>query len=284
MAKTVETYIDELKKENKKVHYLAYLMIAVLISVLVVSFLRQYYLTFILLILALAIQLFVFRRAQKNYIKHCENANIALTVMNTVGASEIEERGNYLTEDMISKAHIIPFVPKTFTQFKAIKGAKNGVTVSTTDISLVDRKNEKGIAAEVNTGNWIHLELPKESGFNAHIVEDELMTASSRNAFFGEDYKEMPLPEGFPKRFHIYIENNDEEQKISEGFLSKLKSLSDYTPGKIGVRVMGNEADIFIKNRFLAAGFSAKEDVNEKALARDPFPELKHVLDMVEFI
>ncbi len=284
MSKTIETYMNELKNENKKVHYLAYLMIGVLVSVLVVSFLRLYYLTFILLIIALAIQLFVFRRAQKNYIKHCENANISLTVMKTAGASEIVERGDYLTEEMISEAHIIPFVPKTFTQFKAVKGSKDGVLVSTTDISLVDKKNEKGIAAEVHTGNWIHLELPEESGFNAHIVEDDLMTESSRNAFFSENYKEEALPDGFPKRFHIYVEKNAEEQKISEGFLSKLKSLSDYTPGNIGVRVKGKEADIFIRNRFLAAGFSAKEDVSEKALERDPFPELKHVIDMMKFI
>ncbi|ETP72591.1 hypothetical protein UYO_1367 [Lachnospiraceae bacterium JC7] len=285
--KTVKDHISELKKENKKVHIIAYIMMAVLVGVLIVSLRRQFYLTFGLLIAALLIQFFVFRKAQKKYIKHCEDANISLTLKGALNASEIQEKGTYITEETVEKAHIIPFVPKTFNGFKAIKGMKNGIEVSATDVSVVDRKNDKGIAAEVNTGNWIHIELPEGTGMKFTIVEDELMRDSSRTDFFSKDsYRESELPEGFPRRFHIYenIEAEDNGKKLSDSFLAKLKSLSDYTPGKIGVSINDKSADIFIKNRFLAAGFTAGQEVDERTLLRDPYPELMHVLDMVEFL
>ncbi|MBP3241650.1 MAG: hypothetical protein J6M92_14085 [Oribacterium sp.] len=309
--KTVKDHISDLKKENKRVHIIAYFMMAVLVGVLIVSLRRQFYLTFGLLIIALLIQFFVFRKAQKKYIKHCEDANIALTLKEALNASEIQEKGKYITEETLEKAHIIPFVPKTFNGFKAIKGERKGIEVSATDISVVERKNDNGIAAEVNTGNWIHIVLPEGTGKKLYIVEDDLMRNSARTDFFSKDsYREYDLPEGFPKRFHIYennetgnsetknsetkssetenngTENNEtvSEKKLSESFLAKLKSLSDYTPGKLGVCINDDTVDIFIKNRFLAAGFTAGQEVDERTLLRDPYPELMHVLDMAEFL
>lgn len=285
-GKTVKDHISDLKKENKRVHIIAYIMMAILVGVLIVSVRRQFYLTFGLLIIALLIQFFVFRKAQKKYIKHCEDANITLTLKEVLHASEIQEKGKYITEETLEKAHIIPFVPKTFNGFKAIKGMRKGMEVSSTDISVVDRKNEKGIAAEVNTGNWIHIVLPEGTGKKLCIVEDDLMRNSARTDFFSKDsYREYELPEGFPKRFHIYENNETEsEKKLSESFLAKLKSLSDYTPGKLGVCISDDTVDIFIKNRFLAAGFTAGQEVDERTLLRDPYPELMHVLDMAEFL
>lgn len=294
--KTVKDHISDLKKENKRVHIIAYIMMAVLVGVLIVSVRRQFYLTFGLLIIALLIQFFVFRKAQKMYIKHCEDANIVLTLKEALHASEVQEKGKYITEETLEKAHIIPFVPKTFNGFKAIKGERKGIEVSATDISVVERKNDKRIAAEVNTGNWIHIVLPEGTGKKLCIVEDDLMRNSARTDFFSKDsYREYDLPEGFPKRFHIYensetknseTKNNEtvSEKKLSESFLAKLKSLSDYTPGKLGVCINDDTVDIFIKNRFLAAGFTAGQEVDERTLLRDPYPELMHVLDMAEFL
>ena len=299
--KTVKDHISDLKKENKRVHIIAYIMMAILVGVLIVSVRRQFYLTFGLLIFALLIQFFVFRKAQKKYIKHCEDVNISLTLKEALHASEIQEKGTYIKEETLEKAHIIPFVPKTFNSFKAIKGERKGIEVSATDISVVERKNDKGIAAEVNTGNWIHIVLPEGTGKKLCIVEDDLMRNSARADFFSKDsYREYDLPEGFPKRFHIYENSETEssetkssetensetvsEKKLSESFLAKLKSLSDYTPGKLGVCINDDTVDIFIKNRFLAAGFTAGQEVDERMLLRDPYPELMHVLDMVEFL
>ena len=284
--KTVKDHISDLKKENKRVHIIAYIMMAVLVGVLIVSLRRQFYLTFGLLIFALLIQFFVFRKAQKMYIKHCEDANIALTLKESLNASEVQEKGTYIKEESLEKAHIIPFVPKTFNGFKAIKGERKGMEVSATDISVVERKNDKGIAAEVNTGNWIHIRQSEGTGMKLYIVEDGLMRDSSRTEFFSKDsYREATLPEGFPRRFHIYEDIEQEKvRKLSESFLAKLKALSDYTPGKLGVSISGDCVDVFIKNRFIAAGFTAGQEVDERMLLRDPYPELMHVLDMVEFL
>jgi len=302
-AKSVNEYISELKNENKKVHYLAYLMIAVLVLVLVVSVLKQYYLTFALLAVALFLQLFVFRRFQKQYTRKCENANISLTTLKKINASEIEEKSTSVSEDMVSIAHIIPFVEKTFTAFKSIKGNIDKISAASSDISVVERKNDKGIAAEVITGNWTHLELPENSGIKAVIVEDELISDAAMKSFFdGSGYKEAKLPEGFPKRFHLYIFPNETKDNASEdttfnqasdcassklpgdGFLNKVKALSDYTPGKLGVCISENTVDVFIKNRFIAAGFSPKVEPDEKTLMRDPYPELTHIIELTQYI
>ena len=303
-SKSVNEYISELKNENKKVRYTAYLMIAVLVMVLAVSVLKQFYLTLALLVAALFLQLFVFRRFQKDYVRNCENANISLTTLKKINASEIKEKGTSVDESMVKSAHIFPFVEKTFAAFKSIKGSKDNTVISSSDITVVERKNDKGIAAEVSTGNWSHLELPKTTGIKAVIVEDELMSEAARKSFFDvSGYKEAELPEGFPKRFHLYItscksgdneaagaasDGSDDTAKSSglpsDSFLNKVKALSDYTPGKIGVSVSENTVDVFIKNRFLAAGFSSKYEPDEKTLMRDPYPELTHIAELAQYL
>ncbi len=286
-AKTVNDYLQELKSENKKVHYIAYLMIGVLILVLVVSVLRKFYLTLIFAGVAVLLQFLVFRKAQKNYVKKCEDANLELTTMRGINADTIEEKGTCVTEDLVSGAHIIPFVAKTFTSFKAIKGSRDGVKVSCSDISVVERKDESSIAAEVCTGNWMHFDLKEKTDIHAIIIEDDLISEASRRAYFdGAEYKEMDLPEGFPKRFHIYVSSAlAEDAKIpTDSFLNKFKSLSDYTPGKIGMSISDDKADVFIKNRFLAAGFTPQQPVDETTLTRDPYPELVHALELTDFL
>ena len=148
-AKSVNEYISELKKENKKVRYTAYLMIAVLVMVLAVSVLKQFYLTLALLVAALVLQLFVFRRFQKDYVRNCENANISLTTLKKINASEIEEKGTSVDESMVKSAHIFPFVEKTFAAFKSIKGSKDNTVISSSDITVVERKNDTYVG-EIN--------------------------------------------------------------------------------------------------------------------------------------
>ncbi len=286
-AKTVNDYLQELKSDNKKVHYIAYLMIGVLILVLVVSVLRQFYLTLLFVGVAILLQFLVFRKAQKEYIKKCENANLELTTMREINADIIEEKGTCITEDLVYKAHIIPFVAKTFTSFKAINGSKDGVKVSCSDISVVERKDEGSIAAEVCTGNWMHFELTENTDIHVIIIEDDLISDVSRRVYFEQaEYKEMILPEGFPKRFHMYVSSAlTEDAKIpTDSFLNKFKSLSDYTPGKIGMSISDNTVDVFIKNRFLAAGFTAQQPIDGTTLTRDPYPELVHAIELIDFM
>lgn len=286
-AKSVNDYIEELNKDNKKVHYIAYLMIGVLILVLVVSVLKQFYLTLILLSAALLLQFLVFRRVQQDYIKKCENANLSLTTMRKIDADLIEEKGACITEEIVEKAHIIPFVPKTFTAFKAIKGHKDGIEIISSDISVVERKKDNGIAADVCTGNWIHFNINDHTDIHAIIIEDDLIADTSGKTFFdNSEYKEIELPEGFPKRFHMYVPVIASQDTLlpNDSFLNKFKSLSDYTPGKLGVSISDVSIDLFIKNRFLAAGFSPKQPVDEATLMRDPYPELVHALELTKYL
>ena len=82
---------------------------------------------------------------------------------------------------------------------------------------------------------------------------------------------------------HLYTA--DQEAKLPSGaFLQKLRSFTDYTPGKVAVSIRDDVLDVYIRNRFLSAGFSVREALTKQELIRDPYPELQHVLELVSFL
>ena len=62
VRKTQDQYVQELVQENKCIHYMAYALIVLLIAVIVVSVLKQFMLTSILLVVAILYQIFVVRK------------------------------------------------------------------------------------------------------------------------------------------------------------------------------------------------------------------------------
>ena len=47
------------------------------------------------------------------------------------------------------------------------------------------------------------------------------------------------------------------------------------------MRVDGDMVDVFLKDRFLAANFSARGEVTKQMIDWNPMPELEKVLDLV---
>lgn len=284
VRKTQDQYVQELAQENKRIHYLAYALIVLLVAVIVVSVLKQFVLTSILLVAALLYQIFVVRKQQRAYLKKCENTNLELSTLRDFSDTEVEEKGTQLSEQDLEDAGLLPFVPKTASFFKSIHGTKGKLDIRATDCSVAQHQHEKGVAAEINTGNWIHILLPEHTGLNVRILEDGLFPEEFRTDFYEkQQLEEAARPEGVPSSMHIYTDG--EAAKLPSGaFLQKLRSFADYTPGNIAMSIRDDVLDVYIRNRFLSAGFSVRETVTKQELTRDPYPELHHVLELVSFL
>lgn len=98
-----------------------------------------------------------------------------------------------------------------------------------------------------------------------------------------QQLEEAARLEGVPSSLHLYTADQDAKLP-SSAFLQKLRAFSEYTPGKISVGIRDDVLDVYIRNRFLNAGFSVREAVSKQALIRDPYPELHHVLELVSFL
>ena len=284
VRKTQDQYVQELAQENKRIHYMAYALIVLLVAVIVVSVLKQFVLTSILLVAALLYQIFVVRKQQRAYLKKCENTNLELSTLRDFSDTEIEEKGTKLSEQELEDAGLLPFVPKTASFFKSIHGTKGKLKIQSTDCSVAQHQHEKGVAVDINTGNWIHIQLSESTGLNVRILEDGVFPAEFQTDFYKkQQLEEAARPEGVSSSMHIYTAGQDAKLP-SSAFLQKLRAFSEYTPGKIAVSIRGDVLDVYIRNRFLNAGFSVREAVSKQALIRDPYPELHHVLELVSFL
>lgn len=284
VRKTQDQYVQELAQENKRIHHMAYALIVLLIAVIVASVLKQFILTSLLLVAAILYQIFVVRRQQRAYLKKCENTNLELSTLKDFSDTDIEEKGTQLSEQDLDAAGLLPFVPKTASFFKSVHGVKEKLDICATDCSVAQHQHEKGVAAEINTGNWIRIRLPEHTGLNVRILEDGLFPEAFRTDFYQkQQLEEVARPDGIPSSMHLYTA--DQEAKLPSGaFLQKLRSFTDYTPGKVAVSIRDDVLDVYIRNRFLSAGFSVREALTKQELIRDPYPELQHVLELVSFL
>lgn len=284
VRKTQDQYVQELAQENKRIHYMAYALIVLLVAVIVASVLKQFMLTSILLVAALLYQIFVVRKQQRSYLKKCENTNLELSTLRDFSDAEIEEKGTKLSEQELEDAGLLPFVPKTASFFKSIHGTQGKLDIHSTDCSVAQHQHEKGVAADINTGNWIRIQLPESTGLNVRILEDGVFPVEFQTDFYKkQQLEETARPEGVPSSLHLYTADQDAKLP-SSAFLQKLRAFSEYTPGKISVGIRDDVLDVYIRNRFLNAGFSVREAVSKQALIRDPYPEIHHVLELVSFL
>ena len=284
VRKTQDQYVQELAQENKRIHHMAYALIVLLIAVIVASVLKQFILTSLLLVAAILYQIFVVRRQQRAYLKKCENTNLELSTLKDFSDTDIEEKGTQLSEQDLDAAGLLPFVPKTASFFKSVHGVKEKLDICATDCSVAQHQHEKGVAADINTGNWIRIRLPEHTGLNVRILEDGLFPEAFRTDFYQkQQLEEVARPDGIPSSMHLYTA--DQEAKLPSGaFLQKFRSFTDYTPGKVAVSIRDDVLDVYIRNRFLSAGFSVREALTKQELIRDPYPELQHVLELVSFL
>ena len=134
--------------------------------------------------------------------------------------------------------------------------------VTTCDVALTKHQLGTKVSAEILCGNWIHIGLPVKTGYHFLVQENKVRSVTAHDENEGEPVPEEPL-------------------RLPDRFYALLEKLEDYTTGSLSMTVNDDTADIFLKDRFLAANFSARSEVTEKMIDWNPLPELEKVLDLV---
>lgn len=243
-----------LKKEYDKIHFMAYFMIAMVVMVILVSAFRKFWLTLLFIAVTVILQMFVFRRMQKEYANHAVQENLRATVCPILNTDVVVMKGEeLLSKEVIREAALVPTVEQSeaISLFAAVKGhtgtGQKRLEVITCDAAIPGHVSGAKVRAEIRCGNWIHILLPAETDYSFLVKEGRVLS-----------------DDGLPERFY-----------------KKLDSLESYTTGSFSMRIAEDTADVFLKDRFLAANFSARTEVTEKMIDWNPLPELEKVLDLV---
>lgn len=263
---------EKLKKEYDRIRLTAYFMIAMVICVILVSAFRKFWLTLIIIAVTVFLQLFVFKKMQKKYTDHAVTENIRATIGQILHTDKVVMKGaELLDEQVIREADLIPAIDKSgavnlFTAVSGYTGTKDRkMKVTSCDVTIAKHQEGARISAEIICGNWIHIELPEVTGYS-FIVKDGRILPSIDREDAGEGERSADI---------------SESAEISEKFRRELEKLEEYTTGRISMRVKNDTTDIFLRDRFLAASFSARSEVTQQMIDWNPLPELEKVLDLV---
>lgn len=263
---------EKLKKEYDRIRITAYFMIAMVICVILVSAFRKFWLTLIIIAVTVFLQLFVFRKMQKKYADHAVTENIRATIGQILHTDMVVMKGDeLLDEQVIREADLIPAIDKSgavnlFTAVSGYTGIKERkMKVTSCDVTIAKHQEGTRISAEIICGNWIHIELPEVTGYS-FIVKDGRILPSMDREDAGEVERSTDI---------------SESAEIPEKFRRELEKLEEYTTGRISMRIKNDTTDIFLRDRFLAASFSARSEVTQQMIDWNPLPELEKVLDLV---
>lgn len=266
---------SELKKEFDRIRYTAYFMIGMVICVILVSALRKFWLTLIIIAATVFLQLFVFRKMQKAYVEHAVRENIMATAGQLLHTDQVVMKGEELmSADVIRGAALVPVMDKTgaINLFAAVsgytgKGSKK-MEVTSCDVTLAHHQEGTRISAEILCGNWIHIQLPETTRYHFTVTDGKVQSLEEENETEKKigDFTNTETANGMG---------------MPERFYRQLEKLEDYTTGSLSMRVDGNTVDVFLKDRFLAANFSPRSEVTKQMIDWNPMPELEKVLDLV---
>lgn len=269
---------EKLQIEFKRIRYMAYLMIAMVAAVILVSVLRKFWLTLFFIAATVFIQLFVFRKMQKNYVEHAVLENIKATVGKALHTDNAVITGSeMLAEDVIREAALVPVMDNkgAINRFAAVSGyAGTGdkqMEVTSCDVSLAVHQAGTKISADIVCGNWIHIQLPEETKYHFTVTGGKVRGFST-----GLEEKENREEDN-----SIDSVKADGIAQLPECFYRKLEKLEGYTTGALSMRVDGDMANVFLKDRFLSGKFSARSEITEQMIDWNPLPELEKVLDLV---
>jgi hypothetical protein len=264
----------KLKKEFDRIRYTAYFMIGLVICVILVSALRKFWLTLIIIAATVFIQLFVFRKMQKDYVNHAVEENIRATIGQLLHTDQVVMKGKELmSEDVIRDAALVPVMDKSgainlFTGVAGYVGKDSKkMKVTSCDVTIAHHQEGTKISAEILCGNWIHIALPENTNYHFTVKDGQFRSLVQQNEKenIGDiSDEEAANGTGMPERFY-----------------GQLEKLEDYTTGILSMRVDGDMVDVFLKDRFLAANFSARGEVTKQMIDWNPMPELEKVLDLV---
>lgn len=280
---------EKLQGMYKRYKMSAFAMIGILILAAAGIFWNRYA-GLAVLLFAVLYQLLYLRRLQKNYTKQCTVSNLACTLEKKLNAAPAEEKGGAdIDIAMVEKAELLPVDSgaEKACFYWGLRGKLGNAPVSLSDATFAEsyQLTAKGKKRTfVNCGCWMHFTLPKDSGMDLRIWDQDVIPMPMRKAFL----KQHPALQLLPPEQTPFLEEGmyvytagDNAVGPNDDFYRLLKKLRGYTPGKLAVSIRGASADVFIRNRFLSRPVSMSEAADEGWLSLDPMPELSYVQEML---
>lgn len=280
--------LESLRREQRLLRYSAYLMIGLLAGVILISVLKLYYLTLASVTLVILLQLFYFRRKQKEYRSHLQRANLLAVKGGILGTEEVDEKGGAgLSVEALRNAELIAYREqgKAVNFFLGMNGRYKGLEIVSADAAIAQFYGDDSRKAEVSCGNWTHILLPLDSGLDIRLLDRDIMRQSTHSKFYSEHSNLLELDtadKGIPECYLFYKNSSAvySEPELPALFKERLRSITGYTPGRIAISIRGREMDVYIRDRFLGRSFSIHGEPDEKLLTVDPYPELEKILEL----
>ena len=315
---TLTDTVKDLQEQHRNFKFRAFGLIGILIIAVIAIIVKKYYVSFGLLVAAVAYHLFYLRPFEKQYISNVNEANILFTVGRFLGTEEVKNKGTeHLTRKELEEAQLVPVLQREdgVSFYESVHGEYHGMKVTVSDVvisedfKLKDNGTKGRNRVFQNCGCWTHIELPKDTGFNFRLFEDNAVPTVMQQKFYEEQNNLNKIPSGdvgLAGNYYLYVgscdkavgdtdkdnavnENNTIEAEAAqtksekmppEKFIVRYEDLDKYTPGNTAVSVRGNVMDVYIRSRFLAMAVSTSAAPTEKSITFDPYPELKMILEL----
>lgn len=279
----VQAALSDVLSAYTRFRHSVWAVLAMLVASLLFVFINRN-ITFVFLTVALFFHIFYVRRRQKDFTCSVSRANISLTVMPKVEASDVTERSTGgLSASIIKRAGMMPCAEAP-DFFWGMEGDPELFHVQIADVSIPERfELKKGGKKRVhfNVGVWTHIVLPADSGYRYCVIDETAVPTPIRMAYFDHDpvmFKAELGEEDLKGKVVLYRPMGEEDQRPAPAVLKSLKELISYTPGYTAMSLHGNELDVFVRGRFLAGPVTASKKPTETSLTFDPFPEYDYIL------
>ena len=280
--------MERLTKEFRKLEFSVIGIVAMLILGIAAASLSRFWLAEAIMVATALFFFFYFKRKQNAYKNACVAENLRSAVMPLLGASETGEKyAGGLTIQTVRDARLVPVNEgdKSVSFFWGLQGQYRHAPVSTADIAIVESITNGGRGTMINCGNWTHFRLKQDTGLDLRILDRRVLPDDLAGPYLTEQLKMQafdPAALGLDERFVCATADPAGTVPVlSEAFLTELKALADYTPGALAISIRGQEADVYLRNRFLAGKFSSTVKVREEMLDFDPLPELEKICSLI---
>lgn len=270
----------------------ALIMVGLLIAGIVFLLMHQYCFTYIALAVAVLFHLCFLRKKQKEYVQAVNESNILLTVGRRIGAERVERKEDKESAaNIVEEAQLIPVDEKSHSVsfFNSIQGEYRDMKIAVSDAVVMEpyafgRKNKKRYVD--NCGCWTHIELKEETSYDFRLFEENALPAMIQQPFYDDPKqhnlrKRMAMSVGLSADCYFYTAT---DFIPGDRFFLRFQDLKRYTPGGVAISVRGKTIDVYIRNRVLARAVSMREQPTQESLCFDPYPELKWILELADYL
>lgn len=287
----MEQTLQSLHKQYRTFRRLAAAELGLLVLALAAVFYNKGA-AFALLGVAVVFRLAVLRRRQRAYVSGVTRANLQATLCPALGAEAPDETGGgAITPATLEQARLIPFEaePGGCLLRQGICGERDGLAVAVCDATLGQRFElvENGRKrVHFMSGVWLHITLPRDTGMDWRLLDRDALPQPIRRKFYGglSGMERQELGGRWKESGLLFYTRVDSPSCPGDRVLNQVRSLMQYTPGKLALSLRGDRLDLFLRERLLALPVTVRKAPARERLVFDPLPELAYAMRIANVI